>query len=67
MSSAAVTELKASLAADAKETPPPGLGTRTANWLMQLGKKSGKIAVNVAVEVAKKEATKWVLGYLGLS
>lgn len=61
-----IADLKSSLDADAKETPPPGLGTRTANWLKRLGKKSGEVAVSVAVEVAKKEATKWIFGYLGL-
>jgi hypothetical protein len=61
----AIAELKSSLDADSKETSPPGLGTRTANWLKHFGKKSGEVAIGVAVEVAKKEATKWILGYLG--
>jgi hypothetical protein len=62
----AVTELKASLDDDAKEAPTPGLGTRTTNWLKAFGKKAGDAALNVGIEVAKQEATKWIHGYLGL-
>ncbi len=62
----AIAELKSSLDEDAKETPPPSLGSRTATWLKQLGKKSGEVALSVATDVAKKEAAKWILGYLGL-
>jgi hypothetical protein len=61
-----ISELKSSLDEDAKDAPPPSLGTRTANWLKTLGKATGKTALHVAADIAQKEATKWVLGYLGL-
>lgn len=64
----AVAELKLALDHDAQDADPPAptLGQRTAAWLTGLGKKSGELALGVGLEVAKKEATKWVLGYLGL-
>jgi hypothetical protein len=64
----AITELKAVLDDDSRDKtePKPGLGKRTAAWLKGLGKTSGQVALNVGVEVIKKEATKWILGYLGL-
>ena len=64
----AISELKAALDEDSKDAtmPAPGLGSRTASWLKALGKKSSEVALSVGVEVVKKEATKWILGYLGL-
>ena len=61
-----VAELKTSLAKDAKEAPKPSLGRRTAEWLASLGKKSGETMLSVGINVAKKEATKWIFQYLGL-
>jgi hypothetical protein len=60
----AVAELKSALDDDSKETAP-GLGQRTLGWLKQLGSKVGPAALSVGVEVAKKEATKWISEYLG--
>jgi hypothetical protein len=59
--------LKAALDHDAEDTlqPESDLGRRTATWLKELGKKTGQHALDVGLEVVKKEATKWVLGYLG--
>jgi hypothetical protein len=68
VNASAIAELKAALDHDAADSgqPPRTTGRRTAAWLKELGKKSSQFAVSVGLEVAKKEATKWVLGYLGL-
>ncbi len=63
---AAVRELKASLDADAKGALQLGLGIRTANWLKELGKTSGKAALKLAAEAAQAEARRWIFGFLGL-
>jgi hypothetical protein len=64
----AIAELKAALDDDSKDEtgPKPGLGKRTVAWLKDLAKKSGQFALSAGAEVVKKEATKWILGYLGL-
>ena len=64
----AISELKAALNRDSKDeiTPAQSIGKHTAGWLKQLGKKSGQLALTIGVEVVKQEATKWILGYLGL-
>ena len=63
-----ISELKAALDHDAKDdtTTTPGLGSRTAGWLKDFGKKSGNLALSVGIEVAKKEAIRLILGYLGM-
>jgi hypothetical protein len=61
----AMSELKSALDQDSKDAPTPGLGRRTADWLKRLGKKSGELALNIGVEVARKEASDWILQYLG--
>jgi hypothetical protein len=61
----AISELKSILDHDSKDATTPGLGKRTTDWLKQLGKKSGVIAVSIGVEVAKKAVTNWILQYLG--
>jgi hypothetical protein len=60
----AISELKTALDQDSN-VPEPGLGKRTTEWLKQLGKKSGELVLNVGIEVAKKEATNWILQFLG--
>jgi len=64
----AISELKSALDHDSKDetTPGRGLGKSTASWLKQLGRKSGHLALSIGVEVVEKEATKWILEYLGL-
>jgi hypothetical protein len=64
----AILELKSALDHDSRggTTPTPGLGKRTADWLKGLGKESGHLVVSVGVEVVKREATKWILEYLGV-
>jgi hypothetical protein len=64
----AISELKTAIKHDSSEesAESPSLGRRTAAWLKDLGEKSGQLALNVGVEVIKKEATKWILDYLGL-
>ena len=63
-----IAELKAALDHDADGTSQTQrtLGRRTAAWLKDLGKKTGQLALGVVIQVVKKEATKWVLGYLGV-
>lgn len=61
----AISELKFALDQDSKDAPTPGLGRRAADWLKRLGKKSSELALNIGVEVAKKEASNWILQYLG--
>ena len=61
-----ISELKSALDQDSEEeTDKPGLGRRVTGWLKDLGKKSGHLALNIWIEVVKKEATKWILEYLG--
>jgi len=57
----AIAELKSALDEDSKEAAIPGLGNRALGWLKQLGKATGKVAMEVGTEVAKK----WILEYLG--
>ena len=66
VNSSGISELKSALDYDSSAMTKPGLGHRTTAWLKELGRKSGNLALGVGVEVAKKEATKWILGYLGL-
>jgi hypothetical protein len=66
MQPSAVSELKSALDDDSKDQTAPGLGQRTAGWLKQLGNKVGPAVLSIGVEVAKKEATKWIAEYLGL-
>jgi AbiTii len=60
-----ISKLKSALDQDSKDAPTPGLGRRTMDWMKQLGKKSGELALTVGVDVAKKEATNLILQYLG--
>lgn len=62
----AISELKTALDHDSKHETKPGLGKRAANWLAQFGERSGKALLGVGIEVAKKEATKFISQYLGL-
>jgi hypothetical protein len=62
----ALSELQAALDDDSKDAATPGLGQRTVGWLKNIGSKAGPMAISIGVEVAKKEATKWILDYLGL-
>jgi hypothetical protein len=64
----AIAGLKSALDHDSKDgvAATPGLGKRTAGWLKELGKKSGHLAVSVGIEVLQKQASKWILDYLGL-
>jgi hypothetical protein len=61
----AVSALKSALDHDSTAEPTRGLGRRAADWLKGFGKKSSAAALSVGVEVAKKEITRWILGYLG--
>jgi len=63
----AISDLKSALDQDAKDQDkaPAGFGKRTADWLKEFGRKSGSFALDVGVEIAKKEAVAWILGYLG--
>src|ERR1019366_2648575 len=61
----AISELKPILDHDSKDVTTPGLGKRTSDWLKQLGKKSGVMALSIGVDVAKKAVTNWILQYLG--
>lgn len=61
----AIADLKTALDQDSDGEPMPGLGKRAADWLKQFGKKTGSAAVSFGVEVAKKEATTWILQFLG--
>jgi hypothetical protein len=61
-----ISELKSALDDDSSDTTKPGLGQRTAAWLKELGEKSGTLALSIGADIVKKEATKWILGYLGL-
>jgi len=63
----AISELKSAIDRDSKDSPTPGvgLGKRTTDWLKQLGKKSGAMALGIGMEVMKKEATNWILQFLG--
>jgi hypothetical protein len=63
---ASISELQAELAQDSKDSTKPGLGKRAAAWLAKIGKDSGQALLSVGVEVAKKEATKYISQYLGL-
>ena len=66
MDASAISELKLALDHDATAaTNTQGLGKRTAEWLKQVGKKSAGVAVNIGLEVVKKEVTGWILQYLG--
>jgi hypothetical protein len=61
------SKLKSALDQDSTgETAIQGLGQRTATWLKQLGSKLGQVGISVGIEVAKKEATKWISQFLGL-
>jgi hypothetical protein len=62
----AVAALKSAIDLDSKDAPKISLGQRTSDWMKDLGKKSGAVALNIGVEIVKKEATKWISGYLGL-
>jgi hypothetical protein len=66
LESSAISELKTALDHDSKDGTKPGLGRRAAYWLAQLGEKSGKALLDIGIEVAKKEATRFILQYLGL-
>lgn len=68
LQNSALSELKSALDEDSKNetTRTHGLGRDTAAWLREVGRKSGHMALSIGVEVARKEATKWILGYLGL-
>jgi hypothetical protein len=61
-----ISELKSALDLDSQVEPTHDLGQGVASWLKQLGKQSGQIALSIGVEVAKKEASKWISQYLGL-
>jgi hypothetical protein len=60
-----VSELASAVAEDAKRAPP-SLGQRTGAWLKGLGTKLGEAGILIGVEVAKEEAKKWILQYLGI-
>jgi hypothetical protein len=62
----AISELKTALDQDSKEDTKPGLGKRAVEWLAQVGKKAGQVAIDIGMDVAKKEATKFISQYLGL-
>src|ERR1700733_11363695 len=61
----AITDLRSALDHDSTHATTPGIGRRTGQWLKDLGKKSGGMALRFGVEVAKREATNWITQYLG--
>lgn len=62
----AVVELRTALANDKQEASTPTLGKRTLQWLSEIGKKTGTVALAVGIEVVKKQATELILKYLGI-
>ncbi len=65
--SADVSELLEAMKQDKAQTPQPGIGKRTADWLGKIGTAIGKAGLSVGSDVAKAEAVKLVTGYLGLT
>ena len=61
------SELQSAIGEDTGGGATPNLGQRTAAWLGRVGSKLGDAGTDMAAEVAKAEATRWVLQFLGLS
>lgn len=60
-----VAALRADLAAD-KSNGQATIGSKTKNWLKDIGKYLGKEGAKASLEIAKQAATKWVLQHYGL-
>jgi AbiTii-like protein len=64
-----LAELKTAIADDAGEAEigVPAVGRRTGAFMKSLAKKLARGTLTVGVDVAKAQATKWILEFLGLS
>jgi hypothetical protein len=60
-----IAQLQSALNDDSKAAGAPSLGQRTFAWLKQLSSKLGQTGMNIGIEVAKTEVTKWLHQYLG--
>lgn len=64
----ALAELEGALAGDAEHNGGvAAYGQLTAAWLKRVGVAVGSAGLSMAADVAKAEATRWILQYLGLS
>lgn len=63
-----ISDLESALAGDAERSGgAAAFGQLTAAWLKRIGSAVGNAGLSVAADVAKAEATRWILQYLGLS